>query len=285
MPYSEKSLFQLKSFHFALWSPIFFAGLFIIYIMITSDLNFKGGFLGLNNAWDIFKVPLAIFSLIFPCVALVTANHRSTQSKKLIELTAKQNIFKNYYDSINDFEKYLESFTYKKYFSYKNKRVLYQKIFPLNSSSSIETTINKKRLSELKTFYQNVVDSTLSELCSDKYLKKYDVYLEKYDVHSIFPFLIINDLYKRLEGNWLINFGVEVNVDIFHSSDSIVNIINSITDEFYSLLSYCMEYSKTENGITICPHNSFVTSHSWQEFKTKIENKFHLELELDSIKF
>jgi hypothetical protein len=276
MPYSEKSLFQLKSFHIALLFPIFIAGLVIIYIMITSDVNFKGGFLGLNNAWDIFKVPLAIFSLTFPSVALVTANHRSIQSKKLIELTAKQNIFKNYYDSINDFEKYLESFTFKDSFVYKNKRVLFQKIFPLNSPRSIEATINTKRLSELKTFYQNVVDSTLSELSNDKYL-------EKYDMHIIFPDLIIIELYKRLKGNWLINFGVEVNDEIFDSSDSIVNIINSITDEFYSLLSYCMEYSKTENGIIICPHNSFMNSHSWQKFKTKIENKF--DLELDTIKF
>ena len=86
MPHSEKSLFQLVSFRIALWAPISIAILFSVYIFITSDLTFQTGFVGLNNAWDIFKIPLALFSLVFPSVALVAANHRSIQSKKQIDL-------------------------------------------------------------------------------------------------------------------------------------------------------------------------------------------------------
>jgi len=102
-------------------------------------------------------------------------------------------------------------------------------------------------------------------------------------MHAAFPDLIIIKLYNRLKGNWLVNFGLGINEEIFENSDSIINIINGITDEFYSLLNYCMEYSKVENGIIICPHYSFTNSHSWQQFKDKIEKK--LDLNIDSVKF
>ena len=131
MPHSEKSLFQLVSFRIALWAPISIAILFSVYIFITSDLTFQTGFVGLNNAWDIFKIPLALFSLVFPSVALVAANHRSIQSKKQIDLTQKnielsikQNTLKNYYESIHEFESYLDSCNLQLSFIYKNKRIM-----------------------------------------------------------------------------------------------------------------------------------------------------------------
>lgn len=271
MPNSEKSLFQLYSFHFALWTPILVAIIIVIYILVTSKLSFEYGYSGLNNAWDIFKVPLAIFSLVFPSVALVTANHRSIQSKKQIELTAKQNIFKNYFDSIEDFEKYLDSFTFKKSFTYRNKRVLYKRIFPTNTPKFVETTVDKKTLANVKLFYRNSVDNVLRELCNDKYLKQNNM-------STLFPDLIVIELYKRLKGIWLIHFGIEVKDENFKRHDSVIDIIHNLTDEFYSLLTYCIEYSITENGIFIVPHEAFKSSSSWLAFKEKIEKQYDCDL-------
>ncbi|AWB57388.1 hypothetical protein [Colwellia sp. Arc7-D] len=266
MPHSEKSLFQLLSFHIALWAPITIAILFSIYILNTSNLIFKSGFSGLNNAWDIFKVPLAIFSLAFPSVALITANHRSIQSKNQIELTVKQNMLKNYYDSIDDFEQYVESFTFKSNLIYRNKRVLYRKIFPLNTPKSVTTTVDKNTLIEIKIYYKNAVHNILKDI-------ENRIYLQKNQIEYADIIVIVAELYKKLKLNWLINFGVGIDESRFKESDSVIETIHNLTNEFYSLLSYCIEYSMTENGFVISEHQSFLNSESWLEFQRKIKSK------------
>ncbi len=277
MPHSGKSLFQLLSFHIALWTPITIAIIFSIYILSTSNLTFKSGFSGLNNAWDIFKVPLAIFSLAFPSVALVTANHRSIQSKNQIELTAKQNILKNYYDSIDDFEQYVESFTFKSHFIYRNKRVLYRKIFPLNTPKSVTTTVDKNTLVEIKISYQNSVNN----ICKDIENR---IYLQNNQVEDNDIILIITELYKKLKLNWLVNFGIGIDESLFKGDDSVIHTIHNLTNEFYSLLNYCVEYSVTENGLIISEHKSFLNSESWLELQGKIKPKYGLaQVNFDTI--
>jgi hypothetical protein len=91
MSNSVLSLFELRSFKIAFWAPITLSLSVMVYIALTSQLEFKSGYAGLNFALEIFKVPLTIFAIIFPSVALVTANHRSIQSKKQIEITLNQN--------------------------------------------------------------------------------------------------------------------------------------------------------------------------------------------------
>lgn len=278
MPHSEKSLFQLTSFRLALWAPILLAFITVTYIYFTSDLTFQKGFKGLNSAWEIFKIPLAIFSLIFPSIALVTANHRSIQSKKQIELTqknielsTKQNSFKNYYDSIYDFEKYLDSFTLKKHLIYRNKRALYRRFFPKNTPKTVEMVINGKVLSEIKAYYQRVVDDALENLIT---------VIEKDDISS--KNVLIN-LYKNLRGNWLINYGLEANIELKDNNALYIEVIDNVTDEFYSLLSYCMQYSQSEIGIVISTHQSFINSPSWLLFKDKFEK--HFNIDLNAIRF
>jgi hypothetical protein len=260
MPHSEKSLFQLLLFRIALWTPIILAVLVAIYIIFTSDLTFESGFSGLNNALNIFKIPLAIFSLVFPSVALVTANHRSIQSKKQIslaqqniELSIKQNTLKNYYDSINEFEKYLDSSTLQKYFVYKNKRILYRKFFQNNAPENVEFTINKKVLSKIKAQYQISVDNIIKDLIASK---KQDTTKE-----------VLCLLYKKLKENWLENYGLEIpsNINI-NEDDKFSDVINNITNEFYNLLGYCIEYSQSETGIIISSQSTFLESESFKKF-------------------
>jgi len=93
MPTSKQSLFELKIFKIALWSPIIVSTLLTIYIACTSNLEFAFGYSALNYALlKVFKIPLTILALIIPGVALVTANHRSIQSKKQIEISINHNI-------------------------------------------------------------------------------------------------------------------------------------------------------------------------------------------------
>ena len=83
----NKSLYQLKKFRFALWSPIVLGVIVAVYINLTSDLTLLLGYEGLNNIFIIFKVPLYLASLSFPLVALIAANHRSEQTKKQIHIS------------------------------------------------------------------------------------------------------------------------------------------------------------------------------------------------------
>jgi hypothetical protein len=91
MPQSVTKLFRLPGFYVALCTPIAAAIGLASYIACNSVLTWEGGYIGLNNSWEIFKTPLAILALAFPFVALVTANHRSIQSKKQIETSLEQN--------------------------------------------------------------------------------------------------------------------------------------------------------------------------------------------------
>ncbi len=267
MPNSKKSLFQLKSFHYALWSPILIAILVTIYICFTSNLMFYAGFKGLNNVWEYFKVPLAIFSLVFPSVALVTANHRSIQSKKQIELTSTQNTLKNYYDSIDDFEKYLDSFTFKKLFVYKNKKILYREIFPLNTPKSVSTYVDKKTLQEIKLRYKISIEQIIQNIESR-------IYRQNNQIKAEDMILIISELYKKLKLNWLIDFGIEIDEKKFKGNDSVIHTINNLINEFYYLLNYCIEYSTTDSGLIILEKESFLSSKLWLEFQRKCDFNF-----------
>ena len=91
MSRSVKALYELKSFKLALGLPIFISVALGIYIYCTSSINLDLGYIGVNYLWSMFHVPIAIFALIIPSVALVASNHRSEQSKKQIELALEQN--------------------------------------------------------------------------------------------------------------------------------------------------------------------------------------------------
>ena len=102
-----QSLFKLRIFKLALWLPIVVAICISIYIVFTSSLEWKSGFDGINSLIVIFKVPIGIAAISFPLVALITANHRSIQSKKQIEVAELQNQFSNYFKHLEEFEKHV----------------------------------------------------------------------------------------------------------------------------------------------------------------------------------
>ncbi|TPE44168.1 hypothetical protein FJM67_16990 [Maribrevibacterium harenarium] len=87
---------------------------------------------GINEVLGLMKPPLDLAALVFPCVALVTANHRSIQSKaqldksdrqlqttkvqianteRQIEITRSKNTFDQYYNHVEQFQKMNRGFT------------------------------------------------------------------------------------------------------------------------------------------------------------------------------
>jgi len=114
MKNEDKELYQIRGFKVACLAPIIFSALIVLYIVLTNSLEPMAGYEGINNAVDVFRIPISILALIFPAIALVATNHRSLQSKKQIEnaqkqisAMEKQNDFANHYKHLEEFIKYI----------------------------------------------------------------------------------------------------------------------------------------------------------------------------------
>lgn len=77
------------------------------FIIYNSELQPSYTYVGLNNALNIFKIPLGVLALIIPIVALLAANHRSEQTKEQMRLASANNNFSNFYKHTEEFESYL----------------------------------------------------------------------------------------------------------------------------------------------------------------------------------
>lgn len=144
-----------------------------IAIIIYSDLRFDFSYRGFNEFIVIFKMPISIWAINIPVIAVLAANHRSVQTKKQIEVgqtqianslkqieaSEKQNIFTNYYRHIEEFEKYcayhlrddrLPSV------SISNTRILHQALFPDAIKGGL--SISKDVLDEIEYTFMNVND-------------------------------------------------------------------------------------------------------------------------------
>lgn len=87
----NKNLWQLKRFHFALWTPISLS--IIIALVIWYNDNYIWDFTAesFNYSLHIYKFPLGVLALVFPSVALIAALHRSDQTKKQIHEVEQKN--------------------------------------------------------------------------------------------------------------------------------------------------------------------------------------------------
>jgi len=87
-------------------AAIFFA----IIIAVNSNLEWNIDYHGVNRIFIIYKLPLTIFALIIPIIALLAANHRSEQAKAQILALNEQNVFENYFMHVDEISKYMGKF-------------------------------------------------------------------------------------------------------------------------------------------------------------------------------
>jgi len=93
---------------------------------------------GFNRAANYLRVPLGLLTVSIPLLALLAANHRSSQTKRQMELTrdqialaTEQNNFANYYKHVEVFEKFcVEHVNVEGKFRFDNLRGLHNEIFP-----------------------------------------------------------------------------------------------------------------------------------------------------------
>ena len=126
----SKSLFKQSIFWGTFLLITAIAAIIAGIVIIDLGLNFSCTAEGINNFVKYLKVPISIFALNVPALAIITANFRSIQSNELIKLNREQNLFTNYYKHIEEFEIYLDKAMDSNFFSITNSSDLHVYAFP-----------------------------------------------------------------------------------------------------------------------------------------------------------
>lgn len=83
--------------------------LMAIYIIFTSDLSFKLGYKGINNAAEFFSAPIETIKFFITIIGILAIFMTFRQTEKQIYLTQRQNSFSNFYVHLEQFETFLKS--------------------------------------------------------------------------------------------------------------------------------------------------------------------------------
>lgn len=133
----SKSLFWSIRFWIVLITPIVTS-----YYLARQISEFEGlyyvGFENINlenikRAYDHFQIPLLLASLVFPLVALITANHRSIQTAAQINFALMQHNLAAHNDHKSLFSDLLTQIEEENKVIFSNKKLLYMNLFPLNN--------------------------------------------------------------------------------------------------------------------------------------------------------
>ncbi|EPJ7333241.1 hypothetical protein R4R77_000523 [Citrobacter amalonaticus] len=90
--FTDESLSKQRLFKFSITIPLFVALLFSLPICFQNELNFDFTPEGYDRFLRTFKLPIGIWSLSIPLVAIVAHIHRTTQTSSQLEVTKKKNI-------------------------------------------------------------------------------------------------------------------------------------------------------------------------------------------------
>lgn len=212
----EKSLFSSYPIYLAIFIPLAISSLLAGLIAIENDLGWGLSSNHLEDFWNYHKIPLAILGLIFPSAALVSAQHRSAQSVKQIELTQSQNILSNHFKHVEEFQKAWEASvridTSDSLLVFKGPRELHISIFPRSFEGNFQ-------ISEEFTEALHAVFNDLKELVGE-------------DPKAANPEALNAKIMKLTSShNRLFGGGFLIDKDISKSPCSIVsNIIESYSD-------------------------------------------------------
>jgi hypothetical protein len=147
----NKKLSQTKLFKAAIGVPLL--GSFALgYVLYTSEDAPKL----LADFWTTFKIPMTIASLSIPLVAWVTANHRSEQTMKGLELQKDKRLYEMYYEQQKHFEKVMGRRIKNakfKYITEEDLPVIFSELYEFNRiQEKGEVTLKPTAVAEMNRF-------------------------------------------------------------------------------------------------------------------------------------
>lgn len=126
----KKSFVQLPILWFTVLFFVAIASIVAVIIARNTHLQFDPSAAGFNYFLSVFKFPLGLVALIIPVVALLAANHRSTQTSAQLIAASTQNLFSNYYKHSEEFSKHLGDRVSPKIIGNSSPRKLHSLLFP-----------------------------------------------------------------------------------------------------------------------------------------------------------
>lgn len=195
---ADKGFFELSIVKNTLLTLSTLSFIACIFICSNSNLKFDLTYEGFNNFFTIFKFPIGLLSLSVPLLAVYAANHRSEQTRVQIAHISSQNTFKNYFDHLDNFDKYL------------SKEITDDSLFSVSSNRKLHRTI-----------YSNAHTGDLS-ICTS-FLNKVNQYYDLIDKLG-------NGLkseHPEAQGTW-----AEAYISIYDASQKLVELLHLKTQHF-----------------------------------------------------
>ncbi|MGY9521299.1 hypothetical protein ACTM6F_07850 [Citrobacter freundii] len=95
--FTDKSLSKQHLFKLSIWVPFIIAALLCVPIWFDKNITFNLTSQGYGNFLDIFKLPIGVWSLSIPLVAIVAHIHRTIQTASQIETTKAKNLADSFF--------------------------------------------------------------------------------------------------------------------------------------------------------------------------------------------
>lgn len=153
----KKSLFLLPVLRVTIYSITFLAFIVGLTIALHSNLEWRLDGEGFNYFVQQFKVPLGIWALLIPLVAVIGANHRSVQTKEQIEKTTEQNIFANHYKHLEEFGTYLKTILELESSELFDARKVHHRLYPNTLEGDL--ALSKEVLVKIEVVFKEIVSN------------------------------------------------------------------------------------------------------------------------------
>ena len=118
-----------------------------------------------SNFLEYFAIPIKILSTTFFVAGFVAVIHRSKQTYHQIDISLKQNSFKNYLEHKAELGEVLNAFEKEWQVDVRGKHSLYRKLFPRNSTQEVSFLTHVENDGDI--FIDNKI--TKFHKCVDKY--------------------------------------------------------------------------------------------------------------------
>ena len=226
----NKKLSQTKLFKAAIGVPII-GSIALGYVLYS----YEDAPQLLANVWTTYKIPMTIASLSIPLVAWVTANHRSEQTMKGLELQKDKRLYEMYYEQQKHFEKVMGRRVKNakfKYITEEDLPVIFSELYEFNRiQDKGEVSLKPTAVEEMNRFVTQTGEILYS------FYEHFSEHKEKSPDQKRLLDNFIHQMYTLLQNN-LHKLSDDIGVRYIDLSDASVEIFSRAYSEVLNLAYY-----------------------------------------------